>query len=233
MKTRTLASGLGSAMLLAVYAHAATSGPALYPAMAPVVQYLSSSPTEEIALARSAAPPSIAADAEVQALSAKGYETVAKGSNGFVCIVVRSWANHFDSTDFWNPRVRSPHCFNAAAARTVLPNYLRRSQWVFAGATADQLRERTQKALATHEIQPPESGAMAYMMGKGGYLGDDVKGHWHPHLMFFLPRTAPAAWGANAKGSPIYADANWLEPVTVFFIPVAHWSDGTADGMPH
>ena len=27
--------------------------------------------------------------------------------------------------------------------------------------------------------------------------------YWHPHLMFFLPPTDPATWGANLPGSPI------------------------------
>jgi len=233
MKMTTAVLVLGLTAVLAGPGHARAGEVAPYPTMAPLAQYLAPSPAEEIALARSAGPPSIAADAEVLVLGAKGYETVARGSNGFVCLVVRSWANHFENSDFWNPRARAPHCFNAAGARSVLSTYLQRTQWVLAGASVEQLRERTQAALAAHEIQPPETGAMAYMLGKDGYLGDDAHGPWHPHLMFFLPRTAPAAWGANAKGSPIFADADWLEPVTVFFIPVAHWSDGTADDMPH
>jgi hypothetical protein len=51
--------------------------------------------------------------------------------------------------------------------------------------------------------------------------------------MFYLPRTPPGTWGANAQGSPIFADAGGLEPVTVFFVPVGRWSDGTSDDMPH
>ena len=74
-----------------------------------------------------------------------------------------------------------------------------------------------------------EPGSMCYMMSKGGYLGDDVRGHWHPHLMFFLPRTNPSALGANVKGSPLFASTGALEPVTVFLLPVKTWSDGTPE----
>ncbi len=226
--------GWGLALLLVSSGVCAASGNgAEYPRMAPLAQYLISDPTEEIALARSAAPPSIANDAEVLTLGAKGYDTAVKGSNGFVCIVERAWAKNFDSGDFWNARVRAPHCFNPAAARTVLLPYLRRTQWALSGVSREDMRVRTHAALATHEIQPPETGSMAYMLGKGGYLGDDVHGHWHPHVMLYLPRTAPSTWGANAKGSPIFADAGALEPVTVIFIPVAHWSDGTLDDPSH
>jgi len=67
---------------------------------------------------------------------------------------------------------------------------------------------------------------MGYMMSKRGFL-TDTAGHWHPHLMIFLPRTENAAWGANLAGSPIVGAQSDPEPVTTFFIPVTHWSDGT------
>src|SRR5215468_3572192 len=101
-----------------------------YPQMAPVEQYRIASREDEIALARSAAPPSISADAEVLVLGSRGYETAVKGKNGFVCFVERSWAAGFDDPEFWNPKLRKPNCFNATAARTELPQYLERTEWV-------------------------------------------------------------------------------------------------------
>src|SRR5580704_5535982 len=62
-----------------------------YPAMAPLNQYLLADQNSEIALARSAAPGSISDGAEVMVLGREGYSTVVKGTNGFVCIVERSW----------------------------------------------------------------------------------------------------------------------------------------------
>src|SRR5215472_18639322 len=50
-----------------------------YPEMAPVEQYRIANREEEIALARSAAPPSISADATVLVLGRRGYETAVKG----------------------------------------------------------------------------------------------------------------------------------------------------------
>src|ERR1035437_6375375 len=76
-----------------------------YPKMAPVDQYLMADRDAEIALARSAAPESIARDAEVQVLARHGFETAVKGKNGFVCIVARGWTS---VADFWNPKVRVP-----------------------------------------------------------------------------------------------------------------------------
>ena len=54
-----------------------------YPSMAPLDQYLMER-NAEVALARSAAPPSISQDAEVMVLGQHGYETGVKGKNGFL-----------------------------------------------------------------------------------------------------------------------------------------------------
>jgi hypothetical protein len=67
-----------------------------YPAMAPLDQYLIADQNAEIALARSAAPASISNAADVLVLRRDGYTTAVKGSNGFVCIVERAWANTTD-----------------------------------------------------------------------------------------------------------------------------------------
>src|SRR5207245_7222891 len=104
-----------------------------YPRMAPLDQYLIADRNAEIALARSAAPPSISRDAKVMVLGPHSYETAAEGKNGFVCIVERGWMNPFDSPEFWNPKNRSPICFNPPAARTVLPITLMRTKLVLAG----------------------------------------------------------------------------------------------------
>ncbi|HWZ28233.1 MAG TPA: hypothetical protein VNX15_06720 [Gemmatimonadales bacterium] len=195
-----------------------------YPTMAPIEQYRMDRPAE-IALAKSAAPASISDSAEILVLGVSGYETAVKGKNGFVCAVGRGWANDFGSPDFWNPKSRSPVCANAAAARSYLPYYLTRTKWVLAG-----MSEARMKA-ATAPVKP-ELGAMVYMLSKDGYLGDNVKGPWHPHLMFVYARTPDAAWGANVAGSPVeeYDAPNAL--VTLFLVQVKHWSDGSADSAP-
>jgi len=59
-----------------------------YPSMPPLDQYLMDR-TAEIALARSAAPPSISRDATVMILGKNGYETAVEGKNGFVCARTR------------------------------------------------------------------------------------------------------------------------------------------------
>ncbi|MGH8335623.1 MAG: hypothetical protein ACRETL_02085, partial [Gammaproteobacteria bacterium] len=55
---------------------------ASFSSMAPVEQYRMAGRSEEIALARSAAPASISSDADVLVLGDRGYETAVKGKNG-------------------------------------------------------------------------------------------------------------------------------------------------------
>jgi len=201
-----------------------------YPAMAPIAQY-GMKQADEVALARSAAPPSLASGAGVMVLGAHGYKTVAKSTNGFVCIVERAWASGVKEVEFWNPKLRGPLCLNPAAARSVLPAYLERTQWVLGGATREEIERRVRASVAAGHYVLPETGAMSFMLAKGGYLGDAAGGPWHPHLMFFLPAAAggPDSWGANLAGAPLVASIDPVEPVTTFFIPVAKWSDGTSD----
>jgi hypothetical protein len=200
-----------------------------YPSMAPLDQYLIADANAEMVLARSAAPDSISRDAEVMVLGRRGYETVVKGKNGFVCMVQRSWAAGIDDPDFWNPKLRSPICLNAPAARSFLPLIIKRTELILAGRSKDQMFAAIQAAIDRKKLPAQESGAMCYMMSKQGYLSDR-DGRWHPHLMFFVPLTEPAVWGAGLPGSPVVAAfTDTPERLTVFLIPVAKWSDGTAD----
>ena len=198
-----------------------------YPKMAPIEQYRFARREDEIALARTAAPPSISADADVLVLGSHGYETAVKGTNGFVCFIERSWAANFSDPEFWNPKLRAPNCFNPAAARTQLPRYLKRTEWVLTGATKEQIIERTKAAVASHSFKPLEAGAFSFMLSKHGYVSDVVAGPWLPHVMFFIPHGQADNWGANKQGSPILGQEGSALETTVLFVPVRNWSDGS------
>jgi hypothetical protein len=198
----------------------------LYPTMAPLEQYLISDEKAEIALARSAAPASISDTAEVMVLRRDGYATAVKGSNGFVCIVERSWGKATDDAEFWNSKMRAPHCFNQAAAKTFLPIYLMKTKLVLSGKSKAQILAATTSALNKGELPALAPGAMCYMMAKQQYLSDDDKS-WHPHLMFFVSGNTAKSWGANLPGSPMIAGDDPEERVTVFMMVAGKWSDGT------
>src|SRR6266481_6747985 len=211
-------------VLATAYQAMAQDATAAYPNMAPIEQYLMDR-TAEIALARSAAPESISHDAEILVLGCHGFETAVKGKNGFVCIVERSWTSAPDA-EFWNPKVRTPICFNAAAARSYLLRNLKRTDLILAGRTKAQVDETIVAAVDKKELPAMEPGAMCYMMSKQGYGGDSVE-HWPSHLMFYFSQTDPAIWGAGLPGTPIIAMSDAQEHVTTFVIAVQRWSDGT------
>ena len=201
-----------------------------YPAMASIEEYLMSDRNAEITLARSAAPESISNDAKILVLEWRGYETSVEGKNGFVCMVERSWMSPFNSGQFWNPKVRVPECFNPAAARTILPVIIKRTEMVLAGFSKAQMIDGIKAAYEKKELPAPEPGAMCYMMSRAGFLNDAV-GHFVPHLMFYFPLTDKSSWGADLPDSPVTLNPQFQggpEPITEFVIPVGKWSDGTA-----
>jgi hypothetical protein len=217
--------------MLGVAHHAmAQNATTRYPNMAPIEQYLMADRAAEIALARSAAPASISRDAGVLVLGHRGFETAVKESNGFTCVVGRSWTSAADP-DFYDPKVRVPMCFNAPAAKSYLVRVTTETAWILAGQTKAGLTRAIAAAIANKTLPAMEPGAMCYMMSKLGYGGDSAP-HWPSHLMFFYSNTDPALWGANMKGSPVVAVADPLEHLTQFVIPTQRWSDGTQDHEP-
>ena len=198
----------------------------LYTHMAPLDHYLMDRDAE-IALARSAAPESISRGAEVMILGRHGYETAVRGKNGFVCVVERSWMSPFDDPEFLNPDQRIPICLNPPGARTHLPLTLKTTEWTLAGMSQTQIFDRTKAAFDKKELPLPESGAMCYMMSKQQYFGLKYK-NGDPHLVFWFPKTDNIFWGGGFPGSPVYVHQDSPQPITVFFISVPTWSDGTA-----
>ena len=137
-----------------------------YPTMAPIEQYLMDR-TAEIALARSAAPSSISDGGEVMVLGREGYKTAAKGTNGFLCLVERSWAQGTDEAEFWNPKIRAPHCFNAQAARSFAPIYRTHMNLRIVGMTIGALGPQIDLVVLAERVycrhQPdPESASVIF-----------------------------------------------------------------------
>jgi hypothetical protein len=230
------------AVLCAARAGRAADAKNPYPSMAPLDQYLIADREVEIALARTAAPPSISRDAKVMVLGPQGYETAVEGKNGFVCMVERAWMNPFDSPEFWNPKNRSPICLNPPAARTVLPLTVMRTKLVLAGKSKDEVKASVKAAIEKKELPDLEAGAMSYMMSKDAYL-TDLGSHNMAHLMFYTP--LGTVWGANLvdssnqlsepfPGSPLLLAPSYKgnpEPIDMFLMGTGVWSDGTTAPM--
>jgi hypothetical protein len=187
--------------------------------------YLIANTAQEVALARSAAPPAISNHASVLSLGPHGYSTVVKGTNGFVCLVVRSWDNStkVNHRQFWNPQFRAPYCFNAAAARSMLPGYILRTQWILAGASESEIHTKAMAARSAGRISGPAPGAICYMMSKLGHLNNG--GPWRPHVMIYMRHAKASDWGANLTGVPVFEGTARGHATFLVLVPV--WSDGT------
>ena len=215
---------------LAVTSAAVANPAAPYPSMAPIGAYLIDR-TQEIALAKSAAPNSISKDATILVLTRTGYETAVTGTNGFVCMVGRSFSGASDWPERWNPKIRAAECLNPPAARSVAPFAKLLHRHVPRRPDHRRNHRPYQNRLRTKEIPPLESGAMSYMMSKSSYLTDQV--HDMPHLMFFVAVKNATDWGANAPDTPVIGGNYWfftpgheaeianLPPMFVFLTGVA------------
>jgi hypothetical protein len=166
----------------------------------PLSEYMMSRDAE-IALAKSAAPQSISDRATIRVLTTSGYQTVHEGDNGFVCMVMRGFTGAPTFTPaqiraiVYDSKLRAPICFNPQAVRTVLPYYALRTKLGLEGKSPDQIAEAVQAAYANGEIPKRTEVSFAYMWSADQVLGP--AGHWHPHLMVYLPYYENSMLGNN------------------------------------
>ena len=219
------ATALSFAFSTQAFGQVASPNP--YPTMAPLSLYMMPRDAE-IEMARSAAPASISAHAEVLVMTKTNYVVAAKGSNGWVCLVGRMWSAGLDDPEFWNPKGRGAACLNPAAVASVLPFYIARARWALAGDTREEIAQKSEAAYADRQFTEPRGFAL--MLSKESYLNDGVKGPWRPHIMPFVAKDKLAAWGAGFEGSPILSPATATfrsyEPVTIVIL-APRWSDGS------
>jgi len=189
----------------------------------PLSEYLMAHDAE-IALARSAAPETVAARATVKVLTASGYKVAVNGDNGFVCMVMRGWtAPTYTPEQFRNlvydPKVHAPICFDPQATRMVMPYYELRSRLGMEGKTPDQITTALEAAYVRGELPKRDGVSFGYMFSAHQHLGPP--GAWRPHLMIFAPYYDNAMIGGSAFGSPlpqVTDDAG--TPFTVVVVPV-------------
>jgi hypothetical protein len=85
-----------------------------------------------------------------------------------------------------------------------------------------QIIDRLEEAIKRKEVPALEPGAMCYMMSREANLGDS-QGHWHPHLMFYGPRSDGADWGSDLSGSLVMLNPQFQtspEPLATFMVAV-------------
>lgn len=146
----------------------------------------------EITLAESAAPPHIAQEATIYALERNGYVVARKGSNGFHCLVVRSF-----------PTSQEPLCLDQEGAASILPRYLDAAALRAQGLSREQVRQKIAEGFLTGKYRAPRRAGISYMLSCDNRVPADEEGKriipYPPHVMFFAPNVTNQDLGANFK----------------------------------
>jgi hypothetical protein len=145
----------------------------------------------EIALARSAAPPTVSDSATIYVLGDSVWEVAVRGSNGVACHVNRSWIASLE-----------PHCYDAEATASILPMELRRTELLHRGGSVDEANREIAEGLASGRFRLPRRLAMSYMMSAAQQLiSEDGRavGKWRPHVMIFFPYLTLADLGLGTN----------------------------------
>ena len=174
---------------------------------------------QEIALARSAGPPSVTAGARIYVLTDKGYIVADSGTTGAACYVSRSW-----------PQSLEPHCFDSEGAATILLMEMRRVEMMGAGQPIEQVEREIADGIIAGKFKLPTRPATSYMMSCAQQLiSDDGRpvGKWRAHLMIYFPyltnESIGMAGGPDLRAAvvvnPGTPEANIMIPVQDFITP--------------
>ncbi len=147
---------------------------------------------QEVALAETAGPLHIVRDAAIYALEKDGYVLAREGTNGFTCLVLRSF-----------PGSQEPECYDAEGTATLLPRRLDEARFRAEGLTREQVSAKIAAGFEAGKYRAPRRPGIVYMLSCKNYVPIDDTGsriiHYQPHFMFYSPYLTNADIGG---GSP-------------------------------
>jgi hypothetical protein len=165
----------------------------------------------EIALALSACPKPIAADATVYVLEASGYVKVREGRNGFTALVQHAL-----------PTSQDPQCLDAEGSRTLLPRYLKVAELRAQGKSPEEISRFVANGYARGLFQPPRRVGVDYMLSTENLTPDEhgVVRPFPPHVMFYAPFLTNAELGHDGSQSGPAFVAGEGTPGALIIVPV-------------
>jgi hypothetical protein len=170
----------------------------------------------EVALARSAAPAEVSAEAAVWVLEDGGYVLAEQGTSGAACFVSRDWVESLE-----------PVCYDPEGAQTIMRIGMRRVELLHRGRSVAEVDAEVERAIGAGDLRVPRRVAVAYMQSAAQrLLGDDGTpvGAWRPHLMLYQPYLTAAELGIAPTGavtSLMVVDGG--TPVSMMMIVVPDW----------
>ena len=159
----------------------------------------------EEALALSALPASMRAQASVYVWRGDGFEKTISSDGGFHCVVQR---NH--------PEAIIPECVTSTGEHSILEGIMERTKMVAAGMPGDDADEKAIDMIRNGELAAPTGPGVNYMLSAYNriYSGrsQEVR-QFPPHSMFFAPDASSEIVGGSYamaldnKGFPFVVEA--------------------------
>jgi hypothetical protein len=149
--------------------------------------------SQEIALAKSAAPAAVSTGATIHVLEGEDWVIAEKGTTGVECWVARSRPNSIE-----------PHCFDAEGAATILPIHMHEARLRLQGRSKAEIDGEIAAGVVSGRFRLPARPAMSYMMSAGQVLVSDEGqnvGRWQPHLMIYYPYLQAESLGLYGEAS--------------------------------
>jgi hypothetical protein len=174
--------------------------------------YVEMHEAREIALARSAAPESVSDAATIWLLRNGTFVPAIEGSNGNHCLTMRSY-----------PKSVEPLCYDAEAARTIMPIEIRRFELRNHGLGWSEIDARIDEEIRRGSLNLPDRPAMSYMLSSAQDLyapdGRHV-GNWKPHIMLYTPGLSNEDIGLTAQGTDFMQMAESGRPIAHLIVVV-------------
>lgn len=145
---------------------------------------------EEIALARSGAPASVADSASIFVFTDSGFVLAERGTNGAACYVSRSWPSSIE-----------PHCFDAEGAASIMRIHMREVELLHRGLTPKDAEREIAPDIMSGKLRLPARPAISWMFSAEQKLISDSgqpAGRWRPHIMIYYPYLAAMPGGDGA-----------------------------------
>lgn len=170
----------------------------------------------QVQLAMSAAPPEVAKHATIYVLTNQGYEKERAGSNGFTCLVARSFVKPTETTV-------EPMCFDAEGTRTLVPVRLRIEEWRAEGKSDAAISASIAQGYKDGSFKAPTKVGVLYMLSSENRLvpstGGDVASI-PPHLMFYAPYMRASDFGYDSATTvPLLIEQGEPDAMLVVMLP--------------
>ena len=190
-----------------------------------------STPRErQIGLALSAAPTEVSSKAAVYILGPKGYEKVREGTNGFSCLIERSFKGTTQTSS-------APACFDAEGSGSIMVAYLRREELRAEGKSEEEVKEDIAQGYKDGRFKVPGPGFL-YMMSNENFVYNNVSGKSGfvaPHLMFYAPNKTANDVGYDSVSPTMvpYLTGSGIGPESLLVVAAEKPSQGDSAGESH